>query len=93
MTNANITRPKFIKKKFILLSKTSHNPAKTPDNLLPMLVAKNHPPINNAVSLGGLNLDTNESPIGDRHNSPIVITPYVLISHHALDLLIVVSVK
>ena len=42
---------------------------------------------------GMINLDTNESPIGDKHNSPIVITPYVLISHHALDLLIVVSVK
>lgn len=48
---------------------------KTPDSLLPIEVERKKPPIIKAVSLGGLNFETKDSPIGLRHNSPTVITP------------------
>ena len=64
-----------MRKKFDLSSYPSHKPDKIPDNLFPMLVDKNQPPIINDVNLGGLNFETNDNPIGERHNSPIVITP------------------
>ena len=69
------TIKKLVKKKFDLSSYLSQSPDKIPDSLFPMLVDKNHPPIIRAVRRGGLNFDTNESPIGDKHSSPIVITP------------------
>ncbi len=54
--------------------------------MFPIEVAKNHPPIINAVSLGGLNLLTIDNPIGLKNNSPIVITKYEEINHQAEDL-------
>ena len=55
---------------------------RTPDNLFPMDVAKNQPPIIKEVNRGGLNFDTSESPIGLKKSSPIVITAYDEINHH-----------
>ena len=54
-------------------------------NLLPMEVDKNQPPIINAVKRGGLNFETSDKPIGLKNNSPIVITPYEEMNHHAED--------
>lgn len=50
-----------------------------------MDVAKNHPPIINEVSLGGLSFETKDNPIGLKNNSPIVITAYEEINHQAED--------
>ena len=74
----NAAKPKrteFTKKKFALFSYPSHKLLNTPDNLFPIDVAKNQPPIINAVNLGGLNFETKDKPIGLKNNSPIVITP------------------
>ena len=49
-----------------------------------MAVLSIQPPIIKAAKRGGANLETNDNPIGLRHNSPTVITPYVPMSHHAL---------
>lgn len=68
-------RIEFVRKKLALLSYLSHNEAKILDNLFPIDVLKNHPPIINPVNLGGLNLETKLNPIGLKNNSPTVITP------------------
>ena len=68
-------KTKFTKKKLPLCAYPSHMLANTPLNLFPIDVDKNQPPIINAVNLGGANLDTKESAIGLKHNSPTVITP------------------
>ena len=47
----------------------------TPDNLLPIEVETNHPPIISEVIRIGLNLETSDSPIGLKSNSPMVMTP------------------
>ena len=73
--NATNTNAKFIKKKLDLSSKPSHNPERIPDNLLPTAVERKNPPIIKAVILGGDSLETNDKPIGDKHNSPTVMTP------------------
>ena len=65
----------FTRKKLALFSYPSHKVAKMPDNLLPNDVLKNQPPIITAVMRFGLNLDTKESPIGLKNNSPMVIIP------------------
>lgn len=57
----------------------------TPESLFPIEVAKNQPPIINEVRRAGLNLETKDKPIGLRNNSPIVITAYELMNHHAED--------
>ena len=75
ITAAAMANPKFIKKKFFLSAKPSHIPESIPDNLLPMDVLKKNPPIISAVIRGGLSLETKDSPIGERHSSPKVITP------------------
>ena len=63
------------------------NYAKKYYTLFPIEVDKNHPPIIKAVSRGGLNLETNDNPIGLKNNSPIVITPYEEMNHQAEDLI------
>jgi hypothetical protein len=78
---AAVRRKKLTQKNPALNSYLSHILDKTPLNLFPMEVAKNHPPIIKAVKRGGLNLDTNERPIGLRNNSPMVITPYDPMNH------------
>ena len=56
-----------------------------------MEVAKNQPPIINAVIRGGLNLLTSERPIGLRNSSPMVITAYDEINHQELALIVPLS--
>lgn len=53
----------------------------TPLNLFPIEVEINHAPIIKAVNLAGDNLETIDNPIGDKHNSPTVITPYAAKNH------------
>ena len=65
-------------------SVVSHKPESIPDNLLPTEIARKNPPIIKAVILGGESLETNDKPIGDKHNSPTVITPYDAINHQEL---------
>ena len=67
-------RRELVKKKFALLSYPSHIEARMPDNLLPIEVLKNQPPIIKDVRRGGLNLDTKLKPMGLKNNSPIVMT-------------------
>lgn len=45
---------------------------KVPANLLAAAFARNQVPIINEDNLRGANFETIESPIGDRHNSPMV---------------------
>ena len=69
--NAAITR---IKKYIFLSVKSSQKLVMTPASFPPMAVDKNHPPINNAVSLAGASFDTSDKPIGLNSNSLIVKT-------------------
>ena len=89
---AKVKNNAFTQKKFDLSTYPSHILLKTPDNLFPIEVAKNHPPIIRAVILGGLNLLTNDKPIGLRKSSPTVITAYDEINHQALALNVPFSV-
>src|SRR5690606_36997120 len=84
MSVATIIKPKFTQKKLDLFSYPSHKLDNTPESLLPMEVERNQPPIISAVMRGGLSFETNDNPIGLSNNSPTVITPYVITSHHAL---------
>lgn len=69
------SKPKLTIKKYALLSYSYQKLAKTPDSLFPIEVERKNPPIINAVILGGESFETNDNPIGDKHNSPKVITP------------------
>src|SRR5690606_19219240 len=57
--------------------------ARTPESLFPIDVERKNPPIIRAVIRGGESFETSDKPIGERHSSPIVITPYAAISHKA----------
>jgi hypothetical protein len=71
---ARVRNKALTQKKLDLSTYPSHILLNTPDNLFPIEVAKNQPPIINAVILGGLNLLTSDNPIGLRNSSPTVIT-------------------
>ena len=75
MIVANKRRPKLSQKKFAFWLYWSHILDKTPESLLPIEVARNHPPILREVMRTGLSLETIERPMGLNSNSPIVITP------------------
>ena len=66
-----------IPKNIFLSGILSQKLAITPATLPPNDVDKNHPPIINAVNLGGDSLETNDNPIGLKHISLTVNTPYV----------------
>lgn len=68
-------------KKEDLSSYWSQSDAITPLNLFPIEVEMNHAPINKAVKRAGDNFETIDNPIGDKHNSPIVMTPYAAKNH------------
>jgi len=68
-------------KKTFLSGILSQKLAITPATLPPNDVDKNHPPIINAVNLGGDNLETNDKPIGLKQISLTVNTPYVRNNH------------
>ena len=72
---ASNKRPKLTIKKLALLSYSYQKLARIPDNLFPMEVERKNPPIINAVILGGESFETKDNPIGERHNSPKVMTP------------------
>ena len=65
----------FVRKKVDLSSARSKLLDNIPASLFPTDVDKKNPPIINAVNRGGDNFETSESPIGDKNNSPKVITP------------------
>lgn len=90
--DASVKNSAFTQKKFALSSYPSHILLNTPDNLFPIDVAKNQPPIMSAVILGGLNLLTKDNPIGLKNNSPTVITAYDEMNHQALALIVPFSV-
>ena len=60
ITVAIISNTKFTQKKLALFSYPSHKVANSPDNLLPIEVARNQPPIINAVIRTGLNFETSD---------------------------------
>lgn len=68
-------------KKSFLSGILSQKLAITPATLPPSDVDKNHPPIINAVNLGGDSLETKDKPIGLKHISLTVNTPYVRNNH------------
>src|SRR5262245_32734295 len=81
---ATLSMIKLTKKKYDLSPYPSHIVARIPLSLLPSEVETNQPPIINAVSRAGESFETRLSPIGLKHSSPTVITPYALMSHHGL---------
>ena len=74
-TAAAKTNPKLRKKKFSFCGIVSQSEESMPESLFPTEIAKKNPPIIKAVILGGESFETSDNPIGERHNSPIVITP------------------
>lgn len=70
-----------IPKKTFLSGILSQKLAITPATLPPNDVDKNHPPIINAVNLGGDSLETNDNPIGLKQISLTVNIPYVRNNH------------
>src|SRR5687767_7446477 len=81
--NAAITS---IRKNIFLSVKSSQNVVITPATFPPIDVERNHPPINNAVSRAGANLETSDNPMGLRNISLIVKTKYVNHNQIAADL-------
>ena len=56
-------------------------PPQKPAKMFPKKLVKNQVPIHSDKNCRGASFDTNDSPIGDKHNSDNVIIKYTRINH------------